>query len=608
MTQKTERDFSTKKRANMDTADFGDPAKRAFPVVNQEDLDNAARLLGHADNPAAVKKRLIAIAKRRGLSLPDSWKDDAANEDDDDGKQESTPSESASIVPVSGSGSSSPIHPRARIASIQVRWITDGARSVNGRVYPAETVNRLIASGQRKIADPDGLPVTCFLSHKDADSDHTPALIGKATRIWRSGADGMALLDIADTTHARNALGLIVGKYICTESLRASNAELRTDPRYDVPIVTGNNIELDGIDLTNYPGLEAVARIQQVHIAESAPAQPLTEVFALAPTALQIQQQPAQQKGQSMSKIHEAGDNTVNGYTPTSGDTVGMTNDPPQDSYGQRMYQQPEMTTGTMQGMTDASGVDLREAHDRIAMVQNRTCAPSQESARGQAILRGMSESERASVTEGGKALSLKNDAHLDKAHDALAHHMQMTCEGMNNKIPSGPPPSAQADDGMQDGDDDDNNNESATKGKAPMTREEQLAEARKLLEAEGYSNITPPPTAEQQLRESLLSDLRKEFAAQLAPQQQAAPSEPAPQRKSMVEGANVDKNSAKPYYQPGQYLRERINGMDWAGLADRTRPLPPDLDMKHLIREFEQLYALQYDTRFQILSATELR
>lgn len=70
--------FSQKERESMDTEDFGDPEKRAFPVNTQEDLDNAAHLVGHADNPDAVKTRLKAIAERKGLSLPKSWQDASA--------------------------------------------------------------------------------------------------------------------------------------------------------------------------------------------------------------------------------------------------------------------------------------------------------------------------------------------------------------------------------------------------------------------------------------------------------------------------------------------------------------------------------------------------
>lgn len=53
--------------------DFAGP-HQSFPIRSQEDVDHAARLIGHADDPEAVKGKIIAIAKRKGLSIPDSWK------------------------------------------------------------------------------------------------------------------------------------------------------------------------------------------------------------------------------------------------------------------------------------------------------------------------------------------------------------------------------------------------------------------------------------------------------------------------------------------------------------------------------------------------------
>lgn len=58
---------------------FGDPDKEAFPISpsnGQEDLNNAARLVGHADNPSAVKSRLKGIGGSLGLMIPKSWRDD----------------------------------------------------------------------------------------------------------------------------------------------------------------------------------------------------------------------------------------------------------------------------------------------------------------------------------------------------------------------------------------------------------------------------------------------------------------------------------------------------------------------------------------------------
>jgi len=53
--------------------DFAGP-HQSFPIKSQEDVDHAARLIGHADNPDLVKSKIKTIAERKGLALPDSWK------------------------------------------------------------------------------------------------------------------------------------------------------------------------------------------------------------------------------------------------------------------------------------------------------------------------------------------------------------------------------------------------------------------------------------------------------------------------------------------------------------------------------------------------------
>lgn len=63
-------------RDDLDDSDFGDVAGRKFPIRNQSDLDSAAHLIGKASNPEAVKKRIIKIAKRKGLTLPPAWQNE----------------------------------------------------------------------------------------------------------------------------------------------------------------------------------------------------------------------------------------------------------------------------------------------------------------------------------------------------------------------------------------------------------------------------------------------------------------------------------------------------------------------------------------------------
>lgn len=64
--------ISAKQRDAIDAADFAGPA-RSFPIDTQAHLDAAATLIGKAADPAAVKAKAIAIAKRKGFTLPKSW-------------------------------------------------------------------------------------------------------------------------------------------------------------------------------------------------------------------------------------------------------------------------------------------------------------------------------------------------------------------------------------------------------------------------------------------------------------------------------------------------------------------------------------------------------
>ena len=75
-----ERYIPQKERDSYDDADFAGP-DRSFPVTSQAQLDAAAHLIGHAADPAAVKAKAIAIAKRKGFTLPDAWQEKDDNKE-----------------------------------------------------------------------------------------------------------------------------------------------------------------------------------------------------------------------------------------------------------------------------------------------------------------------------------------------------------------------------------------------------------------------------------------------------------------------------------------------------------------------------------------------
>ena len=68
-------------RDKVPAEDFAGP-NRTYPIVTPGDVADAASLVGHADDPDAVKRNIVHIANRKGkdfvAALPDSWKKGSA--------------------------------------------------------------------------------------------------------------------------------------------------------------------------------------------------------------------------------------------------------------------------------------------------------------------------------------------------------------------------------------------------------------------------------------------------------------------------------------------------------------------------------------------------
>ena len=65
--------LTKKERDKLPEADFGDPERRLFPIMDQDDVNSAAHLIGKAKDPEKVKARIVAIARRKKLTIPDAW-------------------------------------------------------------------------------------------------------------------------------------------------------------------------------------------------------------------------------------------------------------------------------------------------------------------------------------------------------------------------------------------------------------------------------------------------------------------------------------------------------------------------------------------------------
>lgn len=62
---------SASERDAMADEDFGDPTNKLFPVRTQAEFREAMRELAYADDPTAVKNRVLEIAARKGLNIND---------------------------------------------------------------------------------------------------------------------------------------------------------------------------------------------------------------------------------------------------------------------------------------------------------------------------------------------------------------------------------------------------------------------------------------------------------------------------------------------------------------------------------------------------------
>lgn len=590
---------------------FAGPGDDSFPIKDASDVNDAWRLAGHAANPDAVRAKIKRIAKRLGLTsgLPDTAKNDKKEDDAKEDKQPAASSES-----VVSPGSSFTANRSARVATITTTWLEDDAISLNGRQYPREAVDRLVQSAQLQLSDPGALPLTCYLSHDDADQDRTRDLVGRITKVWREGNKAYASIDIPGTTAGRDVVTLVEGKYINSLSLRATNAEMKIDKNRTFPQVGGANLQLLGIDFTTSPGLPAVARITNLALAESHNSGELVEVFNAHSTnfnlLLEDKQEPGQEKGQLMEDVTEAGLAPLSGEAPYMD---GSTTDA--DGYATR-----NMPVPSFSDQAEVSGAQLPDNALAAATADhgNSVVAPGNpamhEAMRtlhdhmASVLDAHLGSAHGGSQEAAGKRLAKHQLSRLVDAHDTAARHLGMACEGAYNSMMNKPDNSA-GNDGMQDGDDDDAK-ESTTKETAqakPQAVKEVKRmtpqEAAQLLKEAGYK-VQPPPTREEILRSQFaaqlaeqkrqndeqLAEMKKLLEAVTTTVQQAQ--QEKPQRKSLVEGSQLE-----PLPQAKQrrttYIQEQIQSLNPHEIIDRSRPLPDWLaqNPERALREFQKAY-----------------
>ncbi|GHO99541.1 hypothetical protein KSF_095890 [Reticulibacter mediterranei] len=518
---------------------FAGPDK-SFPIRDASDVGDAWGLAGHADNPDAVRAKIKAIAKRLKLThgLPDTAKDD-------DEKQESAATIASTVR-----------RPLKKIATLRVCWLEYNARSLNGRIYPKTTCDKIYESAVRKLAAND-LPITVFVSHEAANNHVNTELVGRAAKIWQEGNKFWADLDLADTRTAWDMLALAEGNYLRSESMRVLGVELSHDRNYDLPLVVvseGVEPDLLGIDLTTRPGLADTARIQQVLYESSAHIEPYTESFSVDSVSVTTHH-PKEEVSITMN---------IDGRVLAQAMPAAIL---------EQIKQAGRRTAlPTTEAMTSDRQAHQR-AHDHIAGVLDECLKPMHgaESARLRALV------EATELTEAGRALAMKHAKRLAAAHDEAAQACGMECEGCYNDalgMPLDPD-----NDGDSIGHDTDNDNESAQKGQDEMTEEQMLA----ALKAKGYT-VAAPKTVQEELQE---------VRAELAALKEGRLTE-APQRQTQAPSALTEASDYKPedLYQEGDYLKGPLAPRNWRALADPRVPWPKDVDPSAALKELAPFLA----------------
>lgn len=119
------RDWPKSKRESLSKeapGDFAGP-HQSFPIKTQEDVNSAAKLTGHADDPEAVKSKIRSIAKRKGLKVPASW------------EKKGTKNEDAELPGNKGTSETNNAISTSALKQVQDHLAANGAMPGYGQVY-----------------------------------------------------------------------------------------------------------------------------------------------------------------------------------------------------------------------------------------------------------------------------------------------------------------------------------------------------------------------------------------------------------------------------------------------------------------------------------------
>lgn len=512
-----EESLTVGERKEIPLEDFAWPEERKFPIDSQDHLDAAAKLIGRApeSKQAEIKARAIRIAKRKGLQLPQSW------------KAETT--ESA--------------RPAKKIGTLPICWLEYGARSLNGRIYPKATCDAIFQAACKKLADPDALPPTTFVSHEAANGNVNTQLVGGPRKVWQEGSKFWANIDLADMSVAHDMLGLAEGGYLRSGSMRVLGVELRHDRNYDLPLVVvqeGAEVEFLGIDLTTRPGLDKIARIPQV-LYEADGREPYIESFDFESLPVQLPMQ---------KEVPHVG-------TP--------------------LYLQ--IIAGAFQEARSSREGHMH-VHDHLAGVMDEAMGKAyhgSESAKYRSLIEGQ-------LDEAGRAIAMKHAQRLAAAHDESARQLGMKCEGCYADMLPG---NADNDmDGDSDGDNpaagNDPDNDGESQKETPLNEEQMIA----ALKAKGF--VVETPKSEEQKRMEEQDAKIAALEAKIAQLTESRNTQDPPARQTTTESQFSENSRFQPekLYESGDYLKGDLHPQNWRALANPQVPWPADLDPKTVLHE----------------------
>jgi len=418
-----------------------------------------------------------------------------------------------------------------RIARVKSIFLEDDATSLNGRKYPAKTVNRLVQAAQVQLSDTNALPLTVYLSHDSAYMDATNEIVGKIAAIGKEGNQAFALIDVPDTQAGHEVVELVKGGYIKSQSLRAVNAEMYIDKDEPYPMVGGENIRLTGIDFTSSPGIPN-ARVE--YVSESKEPQDLTEIFTFKDTSL-IEEFKEPHEALNLPSLE-----TTHNYLAKA---IGLECAP------ENMERADALK---FLGITEVGAKFSAKTLEYLANAHN-----------GLASFLGMECKE----STGQQPASPEREEFMTPEEKAqLLEELKAALAERTTELP--PPQVVQQE--------------------LPKLTVE---DAKKLLQESGHI-IQDPKTPEQLMQEKLdqkFAEMQDSFATKLTEMQQKLAPRTFPQRKSMVEGSNSEEKPKKSYYRNGDYMKEQMKDYNTRlELLDRSRPKPEWYNAERVLKELE--------------------